>query len=535
MTPIESLAKSMENTINKQNYKLCILAAGKGTRNTCVSKLHKALLPLENKAAISHIIRSVPEKVEIVIAVGYKYEQVQSYIEHVFPCRKIKFVYIDNYNGEGSGPGYSLLQCKEHLQTPFIFTSADTIIQEVERLDTLEENWIGVSHIKPSKSSGYCLVNGDEYLENLYYGYGDQAYIGIAGIYDYELYWENLEDGNYSHGEYQVISGFKGLKDVRLFNFTWFDTGNNESYENARKNFSNEIVAVKNEEAVFIEDDKVIKYFKDKEQVKKRTGRVQYLQECSPSVIKINENMYSYNYIKGDLLSNILDETILKEVLHFYNDNFFTTKHNKTQDFLEDCKRMYYEKTIKRIKPFANTYLDKIEYVNGIKVEGINDLIKKIDWDSIYNNSIPCHFHGDFQPENIVYDGNTFKLIDWRDAFGDSMSTGDFYYDLGKLYHALLINGQIVLSKGYNYSIRENQAYIQYNIKNNLLFLIQYFETFCNENNLNWDNVVLLGILQYIGICSLYKDFHNEKYGEFLFLLGKYKLTKLLNNKGCHE
>jgi dTDP-glucose pyrophosphorylase len=520
----------MNIKIKKQGkYKFCILAAGKGTRNTSVCGLHKALLPLENKATISHIIRSVPKDIEVVIAIGYKHKQVQSYVQSVFFDRNIKFVYVENYDGEGSGPGYSLLQCKEFLQTPFIFTSADTIIKEAHMLDKLEENWLGVSRIDPDESSKYCLVDGKKYLDKLYYGHGSRAYIGMAGVYDYKSYWKHLEDGNYTHGEYQVISGFNGLQKIKLLDFTWFDTGNNQSYNHARKNFANEIVAVKNKEVVFIEDNKVIKYFDDSKKIDKRIERVEYLCECSPDVIQINENMYSYDYIKGNLLSKVLDENVLKDVLYFYKNKFASTQYEKTDNFLKDCKKMYYDKTINRIKPFANTYLDKIEYINGIKVEGINNLIKKIDWDSIYNTSIPSNFHGDFQPENIIYNGKTFKLIDWRDSFGDSISIGDFYYDLGKLYHALLINGQVVLSKGYDYSIKNNQAYVEYNIKNNLFFLVNYFEDFCNENDLKWDNVMLLGILQYIGICSLYKDFHNGKYGEFLFLLGKCMLTKFLN------
>ena len=36
--------------------KFCILAAGRGTRNNNIVGLHKALLPLENKPVISHII-----------------------------------------------------------------------------------------------------------------------------------------------------------------------------------------------------------------------------------------------------------------------------------------------------------------------------------------------------------------------------------------------------------------------------------------------------------------------------------------------
>ena len=122
-------------------------------------------------------------------------------------------------------------------------------------------------------------------------------------------------------------------------------------------------------------------------------------------------------------------------------------------------------------------------------------------------------------------------MIDWRESFGQSLDIGDLYYDLGKLHHALLINGQVVLSKGYNYEIVNNRAYVDYNIKSNLLFLVNHFEIFCKENDLNWDNIEILSILQYIGICSLYEEYHEGKYGEFLFLLGKYLLTKKLNNE----
>ena len=162
----------------EENYKFCILAAGKGTRNTSVEGLHKALLPLENKAVISHIIKSVPNSIEIVIAVGYKSEQVKSYVKHTFPRRDIIFVDVENYEGPGSGPGLSLLKCKEHLQTPFIFTSADTIVKEHMVFDELfehEENWLGVSHVDMEDSLKYCLVKGSKYLDNLYYGTGNRA------------------------------------------------------------------------------------------------------------------------------------------------------------------------------------------------------------------------------------------------------------------------------------------------------------------------------------------------------------------------
>ena len=114
----------------EEKYKLCILAAGKGTRNNNVKGLHKALLPLENKPVISHIIDRLDKKVEIVIAVGYKSEQIKSYLNEAHSDRNITYVDVDNYDGKGSGPGYSLLSCKDELQVPFIFTSVDTLVDE---------------------------------------------------------------------------------------------------------------------------------------------------------------------------------------------------------------------------------------------------------------------------------------------------------------------------------------------------------------------------------------------------------------------
>ena len=518
----------------EEKYKLCILAAGKGTRNTSVEGLHKALLPLNNRAVISHIIKSVPDSIEIVIAVGYKSEQIKSYVTEVFPRRDITFVNVENYEGPGSGPGLSLLKCKKHLQTPFIFTSADTIVKEHMVFNELEENWLGVCHVDMEDSLKYCLVKGSKYLDNLYYGTGNRAYIGMAGIYDYKDFWTSLENHEIIKDEYQVIHGFDGLDKIRLVDFTWHDTGNNESYEATRKHYTKEVVAVKNKEAIFIDENKVVKYFKNSKKCEKRINRIKYLNGHAPNVRKLNDNMYAYNHIPGKLLSNVLDDTVLHNILDFYKNKFATEIFDKTKKFLDDCKNMYHTKTYDRIKLFANSSLDKIKYINGIEVPGIVKLLDKIDWSSIYDNAIPSRFHGDFQPENIIYNGEDFKLIDWRESFGESIDVGDLYYDLGKLYHALVINGQIVLKKGYDYNIENNEAYVSYNTKSNLLLLLNYFKDFCKENDLNWDNVELLGILQYIGICSLYEDFHDGKYGEFLFLLGKYLLTKKLNNENIN-
>ena len=91
-------------------------------------------------------------------------------------------------------PGYSLLCCKDELQEPFVFTSVDTLVTDDIDIMSIEENWLGVSSVEKEESLQYCLVEGSKYLDRLYYGTGDTAYIGMAGIYDYKSFWDSLEN-----------------------------------------------------------------------------------------------------------------------------------------------------------------------------------------------------------------------------------------------------------------------------------------------------------------------------------------------------
>ena len=515
----------------KYNYKVCILAAGKGTRNKSIEGLHKALLPLENRTVLSHLFDRIPEEVEIIIAVGYKAEQIKSYIKEVHPSRKITFHDIDNYDGPGSGPGYSLLCCSPKLQCPFIWMPADTLTEENFNYHEIKNNWVATGYVEERYSSIYCLIDGETHLNKFYYGSGEKLFVGIGGIYDYQTFWESLTNKELIHNEHQVINGFNNLKDVELKYFKWYDTGNMESYAKTKNRFSREIVAPKINETIYIEKNKVIKFFSDANKVNQRLERLKYLIGTCPGVIKINDNMYCYDFIKGETLSKIYDTNILKQLFVFWTENLRKNKFEKDEDFLKNCRTIYYDKTYNRCKYYANQDIDNIEYINGIKVENIYDMLQKIDWDSIYNSAISSNFHGDFQPENIIYNSKTkkFTLIDWRESFGNSLEIGDAYYDLSKLYHALLINGSDVNNKLYHIEINENKAFVFNHSRSNLLFLLDELKTFCEANNYSWENVKLLGILHYLSICSLYNDFHNGNYGKFLFLYGKYLLAKLLN------
>ena len=113
---------------------------------------NKALLPINKKAIISHIISKFPRTATFVIGLGYLGNQVRGYLEIAHPKIRFQWVEVDNYTGQGSGPGYSLLCCKEVLQDPFFFVSCDTLWANDIDWD-LKDNWVGVAKVPKETSS----------------------------------------------------------------------------------------------------------------------------------------------------------------------------------------------------------------------------------------------------------------------------------------------------------------------------------------------------------------------------------------------
>ena len=72
---------------------------------------------------------------------------------------------------------------------------------------------------------------------------------------------------------------------------------------------------------------------------------------------------------------------------------------------------------------------------------------------NLLSNGIPCNFHGDCVPDNIIDEGDKFTIIDWRQNFGDSL-TGDVYYDLAKFNHGMTFD--IVSSENFTLDSTES-------------------------------------------------------------------------------
>lgn len=502
--------------------KVCILAAGKGSRSNYFDNLHKGLWPTKNnKAIISELISYIPEDLEIVVAVGHLKEQLISYLELIYPNRKIKFIEVD-YISSGSGPGSSLLQCKNELQCPFIWMPIDIITEKniIDELIKTNNNFIFINDIDSNETKSYSYFNANTGMFSQK-NETNTIFSGLAKIVNYKKFWSNLESNkNLINNELQVING---LNDLFLFykrTNLILDVGNNSKYlEYIDKKH------IKKDNITFIENGKVIKWFSDYTSNDIWQYRSKVINNC-PEVNLLNENMSYYDYIEGLTLGSSNINNFLDFLQSYYDsiNKMESTWHEKKTTI----SILYVNKLLDRLEPFLFSDLDKIDLINDTKVKPIIDYIKQIDF---YNKIpiIPCLFHGDLQAENIIIsEDGSIKLIDWRSG----PYIGDFYYDLAKLYHSFIVSKRTSNDIQYDeyFKIESDNIHINHLLKYNLSNYLSDLFKFCDNNKIDKYIVKLLGVLQFLGIASIYLN-TDERYAKFLFAFGKLELHKLLNER----
>lgn len=525
-------------------YSICILAAGAGTRMGDISnQINKALLPINSKAVISHIIEKFPVEFEIVIAVGHKKETVKDYLNLAHPDRKFTFVEIDKIVGPGTGPGYSLLQCKKHLQLPFIFFAADTLV--LEEIPQPDRNWFGIAAVKETEP--YCTV---KIKNNLIYQLDDKtkndnkfAFIGLAGVKDYEIFFESLENNKGTlSGEIQVSNGFNSLIEHKLVpvGFTWFDTGTLENYRETNKSFTKEekFDFNKKDEFIYFVNDRVIKFFADEKIVKNRYERATiYLKGLCPQIEGYRGNFYSYKKINGQTLYSLLNSKTVKDFLQWIKLNLWKNakrpRKNKSV-FKKLCKDFYYHKTMKRLNMFyeKSGVEDTENIINGVSTSTLKEILGKIDWNYI-TDGVPSNFHGDLQFDNVLVTRDSasqlekFTLLDWRQDFGGAIDVGDLYYDLAKLYGGTILSYQLIKEGMFSFDMSGRSVHYNFYLKNDLLEAKEEVELFIRSNNFDVKKIKLITALIFLNMSPM----HTNPFNLMLYYLGKNMLNKLLNNK----
>lgn len=518
-----------ENTV-------CILTSGKGTRMGPLGlKLAKALHPINGKAIISHIIEKFPSNTSFVISIGYLGHQVENYLTLAHPNIKFTFVKIDNFDGPGSGPGYSLFCCKNHLDKPFYFVSCDTLWSD--NVDwNIKRNWFGVSKIVETESKNYCnfKIKNDLIIEIIdkkkVKPKNHVSFIGLCHIYDYEIFWEALKNKAQIKDEHQISNGILGLisqKKVKVLHLDWTDIGDEEKYKQVLHQYENYDFS-KSDESLYIINNKVIKFFHDEDIVKKRVSKASLNHKIFPKINFKHGQFYSYSFLEGQTLYEYNNIDIFTKLLKWLDHNLWKPYPvNKTK--MDDaCKEFYKNKTLKRLDSFMNKYpkFDESKKVNGKQIAKLNDIFINFPWDSIIAG-VPVFMHGDLQFDNIIFNKKTgsFKLLDWRQDFAGNINFGDLNYDLAKLYGGIILNYDLIKLNLFKYEETENNIYFDFAQRYHYKHFIKIFQNFILSRNLNIKKIRIIVGLIYLNMSPL----HHAPFDKMLFQLGKLTLEKELN------
>jgi dTDP-glucose pyrophosphorylase len=518
------------------DYKVLITASGVGlplgelTRYT-----NKSLVRVGKKPVLSYVIEAYPEEVELVITVGHFADHIREFISLAYPNRKIALVNVDNYQGEGSSLGYSMLQAKDFLQCPFIYHANDAII--TEPIPAPDHNWNGgFKDGSASAFSSFDLI-GDKIGEIKDKGAlnFDFLHIGLVGIKDYAIFWKKLEEMHEqdpfddSLNDCRVINAMiKDGSSFKLQDFRkWFDVGNVESLEQARRNIHDSITNLdKVDESIFIFDHFVIKFFHDQKMIEQRVARGKILAGLVPKIENHTKNFFRYEFVPGELYSHAVNPSDFAGFLRWSGKNLW--KENKKvsdEEFKKICRDFYITKTLERVKRFLckKAIKDSENVINGEEVPALEEILSKIDIDWLTRAS-QSHFHGDFILDNIIKGADRYCLLDWRQNFGGLLEAGDMYYDLAKLNHNLTVNHDVINANLYTIKISERAIECDIMRKENLVACQGVLHDFLAENGYDLRKVKILTAIIWLNMSPL----HHHPFDLFLFYFGKLNLWRLV-------
>lgn len=514
---------------------VCILTAGRGTRmGAYATYLNKAVLPVGRKAVISRIIEKFPPDTRFVVGLGFLSDQVRNYLEIAHPDRRFQFVPISHFEGPGSGPGLSLLTCREYLQRPFFFVSCDTLWENDLEMGSLN-NWMGVARVDPASANFYCNmrvrdgriveirdkvhVQGKDFL----------AFVGLCYIRDYGVFFDALESKERIAGEHQVSNGLRALVDERTVlakEIDWTDVGDLEKYRTVVRRYENFDFSKPNE-ALFIVGDRVIKLFADVGTANRRVARARLAPKVFPEITDHRGQLYAYQYWNGRTLYECNSPEIFKRLLSWLSDNLWREVTVGDAEVAEACRRFYRDKTVERVAQYHGKYRleDSGSVVNGSVIPATEELLARVPWERLYAG-IPRLIHGDLQFDNILCqaEGESFLLLDWRQDFGGHLEWGDLYYDLAKLYGGIVLNYDYIKQNMLTY--REVRAGIVFDFAQR--FQTPVYLAILNEFIVRsgWDlgKTRLLVSLIYLNMAPL----HMPPFDKMLYSLGRQMLYREL-------
>lgn len=520
------------------SFKVCILAAGIGSRmGQYTQNLNKALLPINGKAVISHIIEKFPADTEFIVATGYLADQVESYLKLAHEHHNISTVTVDKYAGVGSGPGYSLSKCRDLLgNSAFFFVACDTLWNTQINFDNLKTNWVGVQKVPSSLSDQYCnfIVENNNVIEiknkKNVSSVNSWSFVGLAYIADSKLFWNSLNDSNeFINNEMQMVDGFSELVSLRKLEtmpIDWLDVGSAEKYLAECQKYLDFDFSKPDENIYFI-NGKVIKFFSNESITNDRVKKADINPSVFPESIKKQGQFYSYSFQSGETLYKFCNKEIFASFLNWVSNKLWIKKEISSDVMTDACMKFYKEKTLQRVMLYKKKYTSEATHLDNEHIPTIEELLSQIDWNKMYNGQA-FFIHGDLQPDNIIYDKDTnkFTLLDWRQDFSGHKDFGDLYYDLSKLMGGLLLNYDKVKKMKFEYKEDSLRASIKFVSHDNFEDLILIYNSFLKNHQYSLAKINLLVGLIYINMAPL----HQYPFDKMLQILGRKLIFKNIVN-----
>ena len=485
---------------------------------------------MNNNAIITHLINKVPEEYEIIVVLGYKGQLLKDYCKAAHPDRNFSFINVDKYEGEDTGPGYSINFAKNQLQRPFIWATVDTLV--LDDLPKADHDWIGVYPTSmPELYSTAEVKNGavTKFTNKSKDGF-DYAFIGLAGVYDYKTFWKELNGPEIVSAYYNV----KKYKKLECHNFEWFDIGTVDNYFRSKKAFEDNInysIPKTNGEFLYKVGERFLKLSPSKSFIQGRINRAKTLKDLVPSLVYNSDNLYAYNWISGNTLYECDNIKVWKKFLEFLTEKLWKPYNYETTKMSILCKKFYKEKTISRLNNFLKSrskWYKGEHLVNGHETGMIETILNNFDWESICDGTPTKLFHGDLQFDNALYsDEKSFHLLDWRQDFAGE-DIGDVYYDLSKMYGGILMSYKLMKEES-NFSITtddsldDNSVTFNHKTTDNLDKFIPHFESWVDDNGFELEKIKKITSLIFLNMSPL----HEKKFGDLLFFKSKILLSEL--------
>ena len=429
-----------------------IPTAGTGSRMGNYTKnLNKALLPYKDKPILAHIIDQFPQDTHFIIPTGYLAQQVKDFCAVAYADKCITFVDVD-WTSDRAGTGYTLLQCKAHINRPFWYVPCDTYFDEPVVNKVANFDCYFTKQVSSKDSHLYTTFGiNDVAIQTVTFKQAVQepahAFTGLMYIAEWQDFFYDLT--NLASSEF--ISVIKpGSRYAELE--SWLDFGSPESYTTAVTK-SQKFDFSKKDEVTYICNNRVVKWWLDGTVAEKKYRKTLANPRVFPENCTHSGHYMAYDFFPGRTLYEFNNPVVFGELLRWLDTNVW---YSVEQDVTSAAVDFYKEKTLGRIAKFLDKYpqLQTITHVNGVEVKDYKYYLDNIDWEYLSTTTLPGFLHGDLQFDNIVISPwGEFKLIDWRHEFAGLVEYGDIYYDLGKMAGGFIINYANIKNHNFNFEV----------------------------------------------------------------------------------